>query len=240
MNPSITIFGYGRLGGLFEKALKKAGFDSISIIKKGTPISLLSDVNLICVPDSEIRNVVHQIVDSGIEPESKIMAHCSGTIGLTVFDELMNSTLIFGCIHPLMAITEHSDSFSGITFDVCGDEEFITRIQPVIESLNAEMLIVSEEQKTRLHIAAVLISNYLVTLMGSANEVMHSSGIPDQKLQKALLPLMRSVLTNLESQSPAYALTGPLARSDDQTIREHLNILEDNPCLLYTSPSPRD
>lgn len=237
MNPSVTIIGYGRLGRLFEKALKKAGLDSISIIRKRSPISFLSDVNLICVPDSEIRNVVHQIVDSGIEPESKIIAHCSGTIGLTVFDELKNSNLVLGCLHPLMAITEHSDTFSGITFDVCGDEEFITRMQPVIESLHAEMLIVSEEQKTRLHIAAVLISNYLVTLMGSANEAMDSSGIPNQKLQKALLPLISSVLTNLESQSPANALTGPLARSDKQTIREHLNILEDNPELkvLYST-----
>ncbi len=228
MNTSVSIIGYGRLGKLFHKSLEKEGYDNISILRKEDEILLLNDLILITVPDGNIADVINEINSSGLKLKGKTIAHCSGVRGLGVFNGLKAKKLKVGCIHPLMAITESANSFQGITFDVCGDEKFTDQISSLIQDLGAEMLIVEEDQKAKLHVAAVLTSNYLITLSAMAQDVFKDDNLDSNELKKALIPLLQSAINNLDSQTPQEALTGPIIRSDVDTIKKHLEILESN------------
>ncbi len=231
MKASITIIGVGRVGKLLHQALQRAGYDQISVISKGDEILFLNDFILITVPDHSIQLVVDSISDSGLKIKGKTLAHTSGVVGLDVFSNINQKNNNIGCFHPLMAVTEHSNSFEGITFDICGDVGFVKNIIPIIDDLGGKTMIVDEHEKAKLHVAAVITSNYLVTLMAMAQELFKNSELDKEQLKRALVPLMKSAIDNLESQNPKQALTGPISRGDVASIEKHLNILKDVPNL---------
>jgi predicted short-subunit dehydrogenase-like oxidoreductase (DUF2520 family) len=72
-----------------------------------------------------------------------------------------------------------------------------------------------------------MTSNYLVTLVKLATDLWGSFGIPRDEAVKALLPLLKGTLNNIENLSVPNALTGPVARGDIGTIQIHLNTLKE-------------
>ena len=231
MKSTITIIGLGRVGKLLYKTLQKAGYDQISIITGEDEIVFLNDYIIIAVPDDNIQCVIDEIQQSGLNIKGKTFVHTSGVVGLDVFTRLRQNKIKVGCFHPLMAVTDSSESFQGITFDICGDKTFVKDIEPIVEDLDAHLIVVDEYQKAKLHLAAVITSNYLVTLMGMSHELFVESDLNQDQLHRALIPLMQSALNNLEMQAPPEALTGPIARGDVETITRHLSLLKDKPEL---------
>jgi predicted short-subunit dehydrogenase-like oxidoreductase (DUF2520 family) len=78
-----------------------------------------------------------------------------------------------------------------------------------------------------------MIGNYVVALAGAAARLGASAGVPADLSAKLYLPLMVGALENLERQSPAVALTGPVRRGDLSTIRAHLAALGADDRVLY-------
>lgn len=231
MRESISIIGYGRIGKLLYTCLMDVGYDTIEIITRKDEIKSLNDIILIGVPDNNIQGVVDNLNHSEVDLRSKTLAHTSGAVGLDVFSDIDSYKTKVGCMHPCMAVSDTSTSFKGITFDICGDRSFINDIVPIVTDLKAEFMIVDESTKEKLHLAAVITSNFLITLMGMAQELFRESNIDHNQLKRTLLPLMQSALKNLENQSASNALTGPIARGDYETIKRHLTLMECNPEL---------
>jgi predicted short-subunit dehydrogenase-like oxidoreductase (DUF2520 family) len=229
MKASITIIGFGRLGKLYHKSLAKAGYDQISVIRNGDDIVFLNDYVLISVPDDQIRTVVKSINESCLKLKGKTILHSSGIQGLDVFSTLDIKKVTVGCLHPLMAVSDTSETFEGITFDISGDDVFIKNVTPIVKDLDADLMVLSEAHKSKMHIAAVITSNYLVTLMGVVEELFKDQDLSQNQIKKALLPLMKTALNNLEHQTPAEALTGPISREDVHTVEKHLKLLESEP-----------
>ena len=56
------------------------------------------------------------------------------------------------------------------------------------------------EDKALYHLAAVLVGNYTVTLMELASNLWTSFGQDKDEAARALIPLLKSVAQNLETQ----------------------------------------
>ena len=78
------------------------------------------------------------------------------------------------------------------------------------------------DDKALYHAAAVIASNYSVTLAATAARLLRRIGASEDDSLRVLLPLMRSTLDNLERQGLPEALTGPIVRGDTGTVRRHL------------------
>lgn len=229
----ITIIGPGSLGTLFKQSLETSGKNHTELIGKGEKLTQLHPLVIICVPDSEIITVAQEIAENHPSLEGKIIMHCSGTVEVSALRAVKEIGAVVGCMHPMMAVTETSSSFRGVTFDVCGSPDFVEVAQSLGSQLDAKTVVVDEAQKKKLHIASVVASNYLVTLMHIAEEIAESGHPPNDPLNQALRSLMQSALDNLGSSSPTKALTGPIARGDAETVSDHLQILQnDHPNLL--------
>ena len=76
-----------------------------------------------------------------------------------------------------------------------------------------------DEQRALYHSAAVLASNYLVTL---AALVQDAFGEIDP-----FIPLMEGTLANVRNLGTTRALTGPILRGDASTIERHIEALQD-------------
>ena len=75
--------------------------------------------------------------------------------------------------------------------------------------------------KALYHAAAVAASNYLVAVEDLAARLAAAAGIPAGESLRALLPLVRGTVDNLERVGLPAALTGPVARGDAATVRMH-------------------
>ena len=85
------------------------------------------------------------------------------------------------------------------------------------------------------HAAAVIACNYLVTLVKLATDLWQTFGIPPGEATKALMPLLRGTLNNIDNVGIPGCLTGPIARGDTGTIKKHLKALEKvSPGVLST------
>jgi predicted short-subunit dehydrogenase-like oxidoreductase (DUF2520 family) len=88
---------------------------------------------------------------------------------------------------------------------------------------------VADEQRSAYHAAASIASNFLVTLEAAAETVGDAAGL-DRDL---LVPLVRATVENWAALGPRDALTGPVARGDEVTVRaQRAAVAERSPELV--------
>jgi predicted short-subunit dehydrogenase-like oxidoreductase (DUF2520 family) len=97
------------------------------------------------------------------------------------------------------------------------------------QALGGRPALLKTGEKAKYHAAAVIASNYLVTLFALALDLLGRAGVPPDLAREALPPLMAGNLENLATLPPAQALTGPIARGDVETLQKHLTALADTP-----------
>src|SRR6185503_10021059 len=81
------------------------------------------------------------------------------------------------------------------------------------------------------HCAAALASNYIVSAIDAAAQVLASAGVSPTQAAQALVPLAEGALRNVLQKGTTEGLTGPVRRGDAVTIQRHLDALREHPNL---------
>jgi len=202
---TIAVIGAGRLGGVLARALIDAGFTVHGPLRRGDAISA-SDVALLAVPDAAIAAAA-----SAARSHARLVGHLSGATGLDDVDL---------SIHPLQTFTgaEVPDVFHGIGAAVAGrSPEALAIAQQIARALGARPFEVDDAHRAGYHAAASIASNLLLTVLDAAERVAAAQGIPDAR--RLLEPLVARSVQNWVERGAAAALTGPIARGDDDTVR---------------------
>ncbi len=247
---NISIIGIGKVGGALALALSKNGFEIESLVARkaadfekfshltiGSPKLVLfrdlkqisADICLICTQDFEIPNVVEGL--AGKLAGKPFVFHTSGAISSEVLLDLKNAGCKTGSIHPLVSISDPflgADRFENAYFCLEGDNEAVKIADKIVETLKGKSFSIATEYKTLYHASAVTACGHLVALIDVAIEMLTKCGLNHENAQKILLPLIKSTVENLASQTTASALTGTFARADVQTLEKHLEILRKN------------
>lgn len=211
---SVRIIGRGRAGSALAIALGEVGWPvdvrgrgGLSDAAKGV------DVLVIATPDAVIAEVAGQVAPV----PSTAVVHLAGSLGPDVLTPHPRR----GALHPLVALPDGPTGArrlrAGVWYAVAGDPVVTT----IAEALGGTTFVVADEDRAAYHAAAVIASNHLVALLGQAERVAATAGVPFA----ALLDLVRSTIDNVAELGPSAALTGPAARGDDETIRRHLAAL---------------
>jgi predicted short-subunit dehydrogenase-like oxidoreductase (DUF2520 family) len=87
------------------------------------------------------------------------------------------------------------------------------------------MLTIQPDRWALYHAAAVVASNYQVTLLDAALEILEQTGVARREGLAALAPIARATLENVLSLGPQDALTGPISRGDVESVRRNLEAL---------------
>ncbi len=246
----ISIIGVGKLGGALAIALSKKGFGIENLLvrnaKNAKKIAELveskpkiifenefaeisSDVILITTQDFEIENVARKLKE--ILCYKPTVFHTSGSLSSDALKDLKAVGCKVASIHPLVSISDAglgAERFADAYFCVEGDDEAVKVGEQIVEQLGGKSFSVTAEYKTLYHAAATAACGHLVALIDVAIEMLTNCGIDEGDAQKILLPLVKSTVENLETQSTAQALTGTVARADIKTFENHLETLEKN------------
>ena len=88
--------------------------------------------------------------------------------------------------------------------------------------MGGEPVWVPEASRSLYHAALTFGANNLMTLVNQTSELLESAGITNPEALVA--PLLSASLDNALRNGDS-ALTGPIARGDAETVREHLRVL---------------
>lgn len=253
-SPEVTIIGVGGLGKSLARALLEANIPVKSLFNRTVDKAqnLAADLNIsiagsfpekighlgnlifITVADDALKEVSERLGSITDDFSGRTVVHCSGNESAELLDDLKSKGAATASFHPLQTFTDQSNpaTFEDIFFSLQGDESAFSDLKQIAQKLGAQTLEVNAEQKSHLHAAAVLASNYLNTLLNASVETASLSGLPSNKVKQALLPLVKTTLQNIEHQSFKKALSGPIKRGDVATVEKHLKLLQDQPDLL--------
>ena len=157
------------------------------------------------------------------------VVHCSGADSLDVLEPARIVGARVGSFHPLQtfaSIQKAIENLPGSTFALEAEGDLLLTLEAMAQALEGHWIKLGAGDKAAYHAAAVMTSNYLVTLVKLASDLWQSFGIPRDEAIQALLPLLKGTLNNIENLSIPNALTGPIARGDVGTVQIHLNTLQ--------------
>lgn len=192
-----------------------------------------AELTFITTPDSAIAGVV-----SGIKWQAgQSVIHCSGADSTDILEPARKAGAMVGGFHPLQTFAgakQAMENIPGSTFALEAEEPLLTTLKKMAEDLGGHWITLTAGDKVAYHTAAVFASNYLVTLVKMATDLWQTFSIPSDQATKALLPLIRGTLHNIETIGIPNCLTGPIARGDTGTVNKHLRALREKaPALLY-------
>jgi pantoate--beta-alanine ligase len=199
-----TIVGRGRLGTALAAALTDAGLRVEGPLGRGANAAG-ADAVLLCVPDGEIAAAAAHI------PPGPLLGHCSGALGLDV----LGDREAFG-LHPLMTVTAAGAEFAGAGCAVAGSTtRALAAAHALARCMGMRAVEIADQDRATYHAAASVASNFLVTLEAAAEQLAGTTGAS----RDLLVPLVRATVENWAAQGPTGALTGPIARGDEATVR---------------------
>lgn len=189
----------------------------------------LGTLIIISVPDGQIKSCANRLSDTQILWTKKQVIHLSGNLDSSILDPLKKMGAVTASLHPLQTFTrgDGADRFSGIWFSLHGDASFFSLLNQLIEPFGARSKVLTSQQKSAMHLAAVFASNYLVSLMDVVDDITKGNGIPDGL--EMLEPIVHQTIQNIFEKGTKQSLSGPIARGDKSTVGKHLKQLEDNP-----------
>lgn len=196
--------------------------NNCAITNNSQQVADIADLIFITTPDGAIESVASQVKWA----QGKCVVHCSGADSTAILEKARQDGATVGVFHPLQTfagITQAIENIPGTTFTIEAEEPLLTTLKEMAVSLGGSCIQIKAEDKAAYHAAAVFASNYLVTLVKMATDLWQTFEIPPDQAIKALLPLMRGTLHNIETIGLPQCLTGPIARGDIGTIRKHLD-----------------
>ena len=240
----VGVVGTGRAGSVIGAALKRAGHQvkactAVTDLSKLRAEALLPgvailsieetvadrDLILLSIPDDVLAQVVSGLAATNAVSPGTFVLHLSGRYGIDILRPLTELGCLPLALHPVMTFTGTSIDLNRLSACPFGVTTHPT-LRPVAETLVMEMggepVWVPEASRSLYHAALTFGANNLMTLVNQTSELLESAGITNPEALVA--PLLSASLDNALRNGDS-ALTGPIARGDAETVREHLRVL---------------
>lgn len=178
---------------------------------------LETDLILLAVPDDAIEDVLRCYQFHS----DHILVHTSGAASIDVIRHERA-----GVFYPLQTFTwGESVDFSGIPILVEGSSLCIEEaLIALAKSMSNTVQLTSSENRLKLHVAAVLVSNFTNHLYHRAEKWLAESDLSLEILQ----PLMEETRRKARKIGPEKAQTGPAVRGDERTMRLHQELIKED------------
>jgi predicted short-subunit dehydrogenase-like oxidoreductase (DUF2520 family) len=215
----IAIVGTGRLGTAVGTALGAAGIEVDGPLGRDETVSSRSAAVLLCVPDAQIAAAAAAL------PPGRLVGHCSAATTLAALAPHEAFSL-----HPLMTVTAAGADFAGATAAIAGATPRALRTaEALARTLGMRPLQIDDADRAAYHAAASIASNFLVVVEDLAERLARTAGLD----REPLVALVQASVANWATLGADGALTGPIARGDEETVaRQRAAVAERAPADL--------
>lgn len=230
----ITIIGTGNVATVLGRTICLAGHEVVQVYgRTATHASGLArrlqtgyttrmeeldnsaDLYLIAVADAAVAAVA-----ASLPVKDKLVVHTAGSVPAEV---LKPGRTRYGILYPLQSVRREMQHLPVIPLLINANTVAdLSLLQAFAGSLSPQVQVANDEQRLKLHVAAVMVSNFTNHLYTLAQRYCVAEGADFHLLH----PLIREVAERLQYLSPRDAQTGPAIRQDTPTIQKHLELLE--------------
>lgn len=248
MKKKVVLIGPGRLGMTIARLLAEAGYDIRAIIGRdgnraaaaarfvGVPGVGSTDLTrvregelvLLALPDDQLGEMAAHLRRDGYLAAGTVLIHFSGIHPAAILLGEEGPLLHALAIHPLQTFANAVIGVRQLPGSPCsveGDAGMLPLAEELVSDLGGTPFRLAAEHKPLYHAAACVASNYLVTLVDAASEIMAACGFSREEALRLLTPLLNGTHKNLAAFGPDRALTGPISRGDQRTVRKHLQAM---------------
>ncbi|MDW8269007.1 MAG: DUF2520 domain-containing protein, partial [Anaerolineae bacterium] len=239
--PRLVIVGAGRVGSTLALAAHRAGYPVVAVYNR-TPAraqALAQVVGAACCADLDEAIAVGDLVFLAVSDDAIAavdaagagswrrgmgVVHHSGLHGSGLLRHAAAAGALTGTLHPLQTLADPQtavDLLPGAYFGLSGHPDLLPLLRDFVLAVGGQPLIIPDAAKPLYHAAAVFASNYVVACFATAVDLLADLGIGRDDAARALLPLIRGAVDNLERRGLPAALTGPIARGDLGTLQAH-------------------
>ena len=233
------IIGSGNVATVLGKKILKAGHQILQLASKNEihaanvgklfncdytssllTINKEADLYIIAISDTALMEL-----DQYLFLNNKLTVHTAGAVSKDVLKKISSN---YGVLYPLQSIKKNMADTTEIPLLVdANSEENRSLIYDFAKSISDKVDVTNDEQRLKLHVAAIIVNNFINHLYTLANEFCEKEKV-DFKL---LLPLIKETSDRLMYAKPSEMQTGPAVRNDDITISKHLDQLKKYPAL---------
>ncbi|MDC6364472.1 MULTISPECIES: Rossmann-like and DUF2520 domain-containing protein [Flavobacteriaceae] len=182
-----------------------------------------ADVYIIAVSDGSIAEVSQFLSD-----KKGIVAHTSGAMEMDVIQHPNKSVF-----YPLQTFTK-GKSLNFEETPICietKNKAALQTLHKLARSISNNVHEIDSEQRKKMHLAAVFVNNFTNYLYGVGEEICLDVELPFDLLK----PLIKETAEKIQLMSPKQAQTGPARRNDQESIKKHLSLLNNDKHIeLYT------
>jgi len=252
VSSRIALVGPGRLGQAVCRLLADAGHEFVAVVSRdlararaaarfiGNPQAATTDLTkvkdaemvFLALPDDAIAPMATRLRQEGLVRPGTILVHFSGIHDSSILLGEEGTPVLGLAIHPMQSFADAvigMRNLPGSLFAIEGDASLIPLAKELVDDVGGQPFILTREQKPLYHAAACTASNFLVTLVATAGEMLSYCGIDAKDAGRLFAPLLNGTVKNLSTLGPQSALTGPIVRGDILTVEKHLAALEGLP-----------
>ena len=239
MGLGLALAGAGyavRIHGRTKKAVPRPLTLSVGPGDEPPPWIAQLAVIILAVPDDAIRPLAGVLADAGTIGSQQVVLHLSGVHGQEALGPLVGSRAALGSLHPLQTISDPeraAERLKGAWAAVEGMPRAVEAAERLAQDVGLRPFRIASQAKPMYHAGAVFASNYFVVVEAVAQRLLRHAGLTDGEAWQALRPLVEGTLENLARLGPLGALTGPVARGDEATVRRHVEALTQDDAALY-------
>lgn len=245
MSLTVDILGAGNVGWHVASRLRENGCSIryVSSEHMETAANLAVKVGALAITFDEFLEpkdstpVILAVKDDAIAGLSvklkhRFLIHTSGSVQIT---ELASEKK--GVLYPLQTFSKDR-MVDWKKIPICieaSDEESFEVVENVASMLSYTVYKIDSEQRRHLHLAAVVVNNFVNFLLSEASDYLEAKALNFE----LLMPLIEETALKAGELSPGAAQTGPARRNDQKTISRHLEMLNQHPELnaLYAQIS---
>jgi predicted short-subunit dehydrogenase-like oxidoreductase (DUF2520 family) len=212
-----------------EKVDHAAQQTQSSACRDAGQVAETSDIVLITTRDDQIEGACQTMCRKSALGAHHLVGHMSGAHASSILSDAADRGAAIFSLHPLQAFADEDKAVADLDatyFSLEGSDERLSTIEEILKKTGNRFFRIAPQHKRIYHLAACVLSNYLVTLMDLGIAALKESGIDPEEGFAAMRPLIEGTLANIARIGPAKALTGPIARGDATTISQHLDALD--------------
>lgn len=183
---------------------------------------LEGDIYILAINDNSLAHL-----DNYPSMGKKLVVHTAGSVVMDVLAPLSKN---YGVLYPLQSLNKHNEVAGDIPFLVNGNSaEVISSITSFGKTLSNNVSYVTDEQRLKYHVAAVIVNNFTNHLYALAKDFCDKEEIDFEKL----FPLINETTNRIKGKSPKELQTGPALREDIYTMGKHLKLLTKHEEIKY-------
>ena len=182
-----------------------------------------ADIYIISVSDRAVEGVASSLCF----PEHAVVVHTAGSVPLSAIPERYVHRGIFYAFQTFTAGRDIVLDDVPI-FIEAESAETCQYIEAFASHLSREVHHANSERRRVIHLAGVLVNNFVNALYGAGRDVVAEEGLSFDVLK----PLIReTALKAMDSSHPQMVQTGPAVRGDMAVVKRHEDMLTGKPCV---------